>query len=309
MRITALAGGTGAAKFLRGLVVCMNSADLTIIGNTGDDVEIWGLHVSPDLDTLTYALTGQLDEVRGWGRADETFRALKAMGGLGGDTWFQLGDRDLATHIYRTNALRSGASLTEVTKAIGRAFGLVPSLLPMSDNSVRTRVQSRDGWLSFQEYFVKEGARPDVVGVEYVRAEGAVPGPNVLNAIRSAEAVIICPSNPITSIGPILAIPAIRAALGEAKARKVAVSPIVHGEAVSGPAGRLMAARGLPASAAGVAHAYAPWLEFLILDRGDAGESQAVKDSGAEPILADLIMADHAAAVALARQVIETLAL
>jgi LPPG:FO 2-phospho-L-lactate transferase len=178
----------------------------------------------------------------------------------------------------------------------------------MSDDAVRTRVRTDDRWLSFQEYLVKEGARPDVVGVEYVGAEYAAVGPDALDAIRTADAIIVCPSNPITSIGPILALPAMRAALQETKSRKVAVSPIVHGEAVSGPAARLMRACGLPASAAGVAQAYTPWLDVLVLDRGDAGESQTVRDTGAEPILADLIMADHASSVALAQRVLEAIA-
>ena len=192
MRATALAGGTGAAKFLRGLASCTNPRDLTVIGNTADDADIWGLHVSPDLDTLTYALTGRLDLRRGWGLAEDSFNALAAMAALGGEAWFRLGDRDLATHIYRTRALQAGRSLSEVTAAIGRALGLGVSLLPMSDDPVRTRIQTPDGWLAFQHYFVRDGARPPVIGIEYAGAGTAAPAPGVLDAIRTADVVIVC---------------------------------------------------------------------------------------------------------------------
>jgi LPPG:FO 2-phospho-L-lactate transferase len=308
MRVTALAGGTGAAKLLRGLAACLNPRDLTIIGNTGDDTEVWGLHVSPDLDTVTYALTGRLDVARGWGVADETFHALAAMGALGGETWFRLGDRDLATHIYRTRALRAGATLTEVTNAIGHALGLRARLLPMSNDPVRTRIQTPDGWMSFQHFFVREGARPEMVGIEYAGADKAAPGPEVLDAIRKANAVIVCPSNPITSIGPILSVPGIRAALKETNAIVAAVSPIVGREAVSGPAGKLMRACGLPVSATGVARAYVPWLDLLICDRRDQKEAHAIVELGAEPVFTATLMTDHDCEVALARRVLESLA-
>jgi LPPG:FO 2-phospho-L-lactate transferase len=305
MRITALAGGTGAAKFLRGLAPAVDPADLTIVGNTGDDAEIWGLHVSPDLDTVTYALTGQLDVDRGWGRAADSFHALAAMAALGGEAWFRLGDRDLATHLYRTQALRAGQSLTEVTAALGHALGLRSLLLPMSDDPVRTRIRTPDGWLDFQQYFVRAGARPAVAGVEYAGAERARPGPGVLTAIRRADVVIVCPSNPITSIGPILAVPGVRAALEETTAVVLAISPIVGGAPVSGPAGALMRACGLPVTAAGVARAYAPWLDRLIIDRRDSGETEAVLECGAEPVLAETLLTDHARETALARRVLE----
>ena len=308
MRVTALAGGTGAAKFLRGLTSCMNPRDLTVIGNTGDDTEIWGLHVSPDLDTLTYALTGRLDVARGWGLADDTFRALAAMGVLGGETWFRLGDRDLATHIYRSRALRAGVSLTGVTNAIGQALGLRIRLLPMSDDGVKTRIQTPDGWMSFQNYFVREKARARTIGIEYAGAEKAVPAPGVLDAIRTANAVIVCPSNPITSIGPILSVPGIRAALMETNAIVLAISPIVGSAAVSGPAGELMSACGLPVSPVGVARTYTPWLDLLVIDRRDIKQTHAVLELGAEPVVTDTVMTDHASETALARLVLETLA-
>jgi LPPG:FO 2-phospho-L-lactate transferase len=308
MRVTALAGGTGAAKFLRGLASSMNPRDLTVIGNTGDDAEIWGLHVSPDLDTVTYALTGRLDMARGWGVADDSFHALAAMSALGGETWFKLGDRDLATHIYRTRALRAGVSPTGVANAIAQALGLRVRLLPMSDDPVRTRIQTTEGWMSFQDYFVRHRARAQVSGIEYAGADAAAPAPGVLEAIRSANAVIVCPSNPITSIGPILSVPGVRDALGETHAIVLAISPIVGGAAVSGPAGDLMRACGLPISAAGVARAYAPWLDLLVIDRRDVRQNHAVLELGAEPVIADLLMRDRESEIALARRVLEALA-
>ncbi len=308
MRATALAGGTGAAKFLRGLLSCTNPRDLTVIGNTADDADIWGLHVSPDLDTLTYALTGRLDLRQGWGLAEDSFNALAAMAALGGEAWFRLGDRDLATHLYRTCALHAGRSLSEVTAAIGRALGLGVSLLPMSDDPVRTRIQTPDGWLAFQHYFVRDGARPPVIGIEYAGAETAAPAPGVLDAIRTADVVIVCPSNPITSIGPILSVPGIREALHETIAVVLAISPIVGGAPVSGPAGDLMRACGLPVTAGGVARAYAPWLDLLVIDRQDSTETHAVLEVGAEPVLAETLLTDHDREVALARRVLEVLA-
>jgi LPPG:FO 2-phospho-L-lactate transferase len=307
MRITALAGGTGAAKFLRGLAPVVDSGELIIVGNTGDDAEIWGLHVSPDLDTLTYALTGQLDLDRGWGRAADSFHTLAAMATLGGETWFRLGDRDLATHLYRTGALQAGQSLTEVTAAIGRALGLGLPLLPMSDDPVRTRIRTPEGWLDFQQYFVRAGARPAVTGIEYAGAERARPAPGVLAAIHGADVVIVCPSNPVTSIGPILSVPGVRAALEETTAVVLAISPIVGGAPVSGPAGALMRACGLPVTAAGVARAYAPWLDRLVIDCRDRGETEAILECGAEPVVAETILTDPAREAALARRVLETL--
>jgi LPPG:FO 2-phospho-L-lactate transferase len=308
MRITALAGGTGAAKLLRGLAACVNPRDLTVIVNTGDDTEIWGLHVSPDVDTLTYALTGRLDLARGWGVAEETFHALAAMATLGAETWFRLGDRDLATHIYRTHALRAGATLTDVTRAIGHALGLRARLLPMTDDPVRTRIQTPDGWMSFQAFFVRERAHAAVLGLEYAGADAARPGPDVLDAIHGANAVILCPSNPITSIGPILSVPGIRTALAETRAITIAISPVVGGAAVSGPAGELMRACGLPVSPVGVARAYTPWLDLLVMDRKDFKQTHAILELGAEPVVGDIVMADHDSELALARLVVAAVA-
>ena len=301
MRVTALAGGTGAAKLLRGLAPARPRHELTVIGNTGDDAEIWGLHVSPDLDTVMYALAGRLDAMRGWGVADDTFRCLEAMGDLGAETWFNLGDRDLATHLYRTRALGDGTPLSAVTAELCRRLGVAARILPMSDDPVRTRVRTPDGWLSFQEYFVREKAQVRVLDVEYAGAAASRPAPGVLEAIREADLVVVCPSNPVTSVGPVLAVPGMAQALAAVRSRVVAVSPIVGGAAVSGPAGELMRARGLPVSPVGVAAAYAPWLGTLVIDRSDAARVPELERLGVRPVLADILMTDRDREIALAQ--------
>jgi LPPG:FO 2-phospho-L-lactate transferase len=307
MRVTALAGGTGAAKLVRGLARCLPSLDLTVVGNTGDDVEIWGLHVSPDLDTLAYALAGRLDLARGWGLSGETFRCLEAMVDLGAETWFNLGDRDLATHLVRTRMLRDGAPLSAATAEIARRLGVRPRLLPMSDEPVRTRVSTPGGWLSFQEYFVRDKALVEVLGVEYAGAPSARPAPGVAESLAAADLIVVCPSNPVTSIGPILAIPGIAEALGAARAPRIAVSPIVGDAPVSGPAGALMRARGLPVSPLGVATAYRPWLTALVIDESDRARARALRAAGVAPVVAPIVMGDAEREVALARRVLEGL--
>jgi LPPG:FO 2-phospho-L-lactate transferase len=305
-KVTALAGGTGAAKLLRGLVGA--GADLTVVVNTGDDTDVWGLHVSPDLDTITYALAGRLDLARGWGRADESFHCLESMAAFEAPTWFALGDRDLATHLVRTQALAAGRSLSHVTAEIARRLGVSPAVVPMSDDRVRTRIRTPAGWLTFQEYFVREKAQVEVLEVAYEGAAQARPAPDVLAAIGDADAVIVCPSNPVTSVGPILAVPGVAAALATTRATIAAVSPIIGGAAVSGPAGQLMAARGLPVSPLGVARAYAPWLDALLIARGDADLASDLRAGGVEPVLADILMTDRASEAALARAVLEAVA-
>lgn len=310
MRITALAGGTGAAKLVRGLLaagaddVTVGAEDVTVVVNTGDDTEVWGLHVSPDLDTITYALAGRLDLGRGWGRADESFHCLESMAAFEAPTWFALGDRDLATHLLRTQALAAGRTLSEVTAEIARRLGARVRVLPMSDDRVRTRIRTPAGWLTFQEYFVREKAQVDVLEVAYEGAEDARPAPGVLAALGDADVVVVCPSNPVTSVGPILAVPGVVAALEAARASVVAVSPIIGGSAVSGPAGQLMAARGLPVSPLGVARAYAPWLDTLLIDRRDHPFAPPLQQGGVRPVLFDILMTDRASEAALARQVL-----
>jgi LPPG:FO 2-phospho-L-lactate transferase len=307
MRIAALAGGTGAAKLLRGLAQLLPPAALTIIGNTGDDTELWGLHISPDLDTVCYALAGLIDERKGWGLRGETFNALEQMPRFGEPGWFGLGDRDLATHLHRTRLLREGRGLAEVTAGIAAALGVGARVLPMSDQPVRTRILGPEGWISFQEYFVRDKAKTEVRAVDYAGAGAASPAPGVVEALRDAEAVIVCPSNPITSIGPILAVPGMVRALEETPATVLAVSPIIGGEAVSGPAGRLMAVAGLPVSAAGVARAYARWLDILVIDERDHDLAPEIAALGVRAVATPTLMTGREAETALARRVLECL--
>lgn len=304
MKITALAGGTGAAKLLRGLARVLDARDLTVIVNTGDDAEIWGLHVSPDLDTVCYTLAGVIDERKGWGLVDETFHALDQIARFGEPVWFNLGDRDLATHLHRTRLLREGGTLTEVTRAIAQALHVTATVLPMSDQAVRTRILGPDGWLAFQEYFVREKAQVEVRAVNYSGAPSARPAPGVLDALQTADAVLVCPSNPITSIGPILAVPGVVEGLRATEAVVVAVSPIVGGDAVSGPAGRLMAGAGLPVSATGVVRAYGGWLDVLVFDERDRALAAEIQAAGAAAVSAPTMMSSREAEVTLARHVL-----
>jgi LPPG:FO 2-phospho-L-lactate transferase len=307
MRVTALAGGTGAAKLLRGLSACIDPGALTVIGNTGDDAEVWGLHVSPDLYSVMYALAGVLDIRRGWGRADETFHCLAAMASFGAPTWFGLGDRDLATHIARTHALAAGQSLSAITATLVRGLGVGTRLLPMTDARVRTIIRTPEGPLAFQEYFVRDKAMVEVVGVEYDGAAAARPAPGVLEAIADADVVVACPSNPVTSIGPMLAVPGIADALASTRAPVIGVSPIVDGGAVSGPAAALMRACGLPVSTVGVARAYAPWLRRLLIDPRDAADTAALARLGVTAITCDIMMPHHDREIALARRVLDAI--
>jgi LPPG:FO 2-phospho-L-lactate transferase len=307
--IVALAGGTGAAKLLRGLARVTDPRRLFVVGNTGDDLDWWGLRVSPDLDSVAYALAGLLDPGRGWGIRGDTFHCLDAMRRLGRETWFQLGDRDLATHLHRTRLLRDGASLSDATRAIAEALGVVSRLAPMSDDPVRTEIATPAGWLGLEEFFVRERCAPEVRGVAYRGAAAARPAPGVVEAIGGAEAVLVCCSNPVTSIGPILAVPGIRAAIERTAAPVVAVSPIVGGRAVSGPAGKLLAACGLDVSPLGVAEAYRPWLDALVLDRTDAAHAPALAGRGVRAVLADALMPDASAEARLARVALEAAAL
>jgi LPPG:FO 2-phospho-L-lactate transferase len=308
MKLTALAGGTGAAKLLRGLSRILDPRDLTVIVNTGDDAEIWGLHISPDLDTVSYTLGGVIDELKGWGLAGETFHALDQIARYGEPVWFNLGDRDLATHLHRTRLLREGRTLAEVTRAIAAALGVAATVLPMSNEPVRTRILGPDGWLTFQEYFVREKAQVEARAVEYAGAGASAPAPGVLEAIATADTVLVCPSNPITSVGPILAVPGLVEGLGATRATVVAVSPIVGGAAVSGPAGRLMASSGLPVSAAGVARAYAPWLDRLVFDEQDRALADEIQALGVTPVPAPTMMSSREAEILLARHVLDAVA-
>jgi len=304
MSVVALAGGTGAAKLLRGLATLIPPRELTVIGNTGDDAEIWGLHVSPDLDTVTYALAGKLDVVRGWGLVDETFQCLRAMATYGADTWFNLGDRDLATHLVRTRALRD-APLSAVTARLAAGLGVAARILPMSDDPVRTIIRTPAGRLTFQEYFVREKSLVEVTGVDYDGAPAARPAPGVVDAIRTADLIVVCPSNPVTSVGPILSVAGIVEALRATAAPVVGVSPIVGGAAVSGPAAALMRARGLKVSPLGVAAAYAPWLRRLLIAPSDEAHAAELERRGVEADVTDIMMPGREREIALARRVLE----
>jgi LPPG:FO 2-phospho-L-lactate transferase len=298
--ITILTGGTGGAKFVQGLVHILPPEDLTVIVNTGDDLTWWGLHVSPDLDSITYALAGILSRERGWGIEGDTFTCLERMRQLGAPAWFQLGDRDLATHLRRTQLL-TVHTLTQATSEIASEMGIRARILPMSDDRVETRVLTAAGELGFQEYFVRERYRVPVTSMRFVGAERAQPAPGVVEAIRDAAAVLIAPSNPITSIGPILSVPGIRQALRETSAPIAAVSPIVGGAAVSGPAGELMKTQQLPVSLAGVAGAYRDFLDVLIADERDRPQAAEVQKFGVPVIFTNTIMNSDEAKTALAR--------
>lgn len=303
--ITVLTGGTGGAKFVDALKQLLPAPQLMLIVNTGDDLEWWGLHVSPDLDSIMYVLAGMLSRDRGWGVEGDTFECLEAMRRMGAPAWFRVGERDLATHLSRTQLLASGHTLTQATAEIAAALGVQSRILPMTDARVETRVTTPDGELSFQEYFVRERYRPEVRSVSFVGAERATPAPGVLEAIMRAQAVVLAPSNPITSIGPILAVPGIREALQETEAAVAAISPIVGGAAVSGPAGALMASQGLPVSVAGVAQAYEDFLDLLIVDKRDSSEVNALRQSGLHVHCANTIMKTAEDKATLAAAVLE----
>jgi LPPG:FO 2-phospho-L-lactate transferase len=303
--IVVLTGGTGGAKFVQGLEQVVPAAQITTVVNTGDDLTWWGLHVSPDLDSITYAMANLLSRERGWGVEGDTFSCLQVIGRLGGPTWFQLGDRDLAVHLMRTQLLAQDKTLTEATETITRGFGIASRVLPMTDSAVETQVMTPTGELSFQEYFVRERWQPEVTGVRFFGSETARPAAGVLEAIHKADAVLIAPSNPITSIGPILAVPGIREALKETPAAVVAVSPIVAGAAVSGPAGKLMQAQSLPVSVEGVARAYADFLDVLIIDERDACGASGVESLGIAVSATKTIMRSSGDKEVLARAALE----
>ncbi len=288
--ITVLTGGTGGAKFVDGLRQVVSPEELTIIVNTGDDLLWWGLYVSPDIDSITYVLSGMLSKERGWGVKGDTFFCLQHMGQLGQPIWFHAGDRDLAVHILRSKLLAEGKTLSEVTAEIAEKLGVRARILPMSDSRVETRVGTPVGELSFEEYFVQRWYQDPVESIRFAGAADAEPAPGVIEAIVNADVVLVAPSNPITSIGPILAVPGVREALHKTKGRIAAVSPIVAGEAVAGPAGILMASQGLPVSVAGVAQAYHDFLDMLVVDVRDAEAAEELKQSGLRVQVAKTVM-------------------
>jgi len=306
--IVVLTGGTGGAKFVDGLRQVVSALELTIVVNTGDDLEWWGLYVSPDIDSITYVLAGMLSKERGWGVKGDTFFCLQAMGQLGQPIWFKTGDRDLAAHLFRSKMITQGKTLSEATAEISSRLGVQARILPMTDSRVETRVMTPVGELSFEEYFVQRWYQDPVESVRFAGAADAEPAPGVIEAIKSASVVILAPSNPVTSIGPILAVPGIREALRETRAPVIAISPIVGGAAVSGPAGALMAAQGFPVSLAGVAQAYHDFLDVLIADTRDANEAEQLQQTGFRVHCAATIMRTAADKAELARAVLDLVA-
>jgi LPPG:FO 2-phospho-L-lactate transferase len=302
LRVAALSGGVGGARFLRGLVEVVDPKQLTIVGNVGDDVDVLGMHVSPDLDSVLYALTGLHDDERGWGRADETWRALETVTELGGEAWFRLGDRDLGLHLVRTQALRAGAPLSAVTARIAAALGLVPRLLPATDDPLRTWLETPAGRFPFQEWFVARGHRDEVDDVRYEGARAAAPAPGVLDALEAAELIVIAPSNPYVSIGPILAVEPIRAALERRRVPCVAVSPLVGGRAVKGPADRMLARLAGGTSPAHVASCYRGLVDALVVDEADADDLAGLD---VRPIVTKTLMVDAGARRRLAEATLE----
>jgi LPPG:FO 2-phospho-L-lactate transferase len=288
--ITALAGGVGAARFLQGLVKVVSEEELTVIVNTGDDIELYGLHVSPDLDIIMYTLAGIVNEERGWGIKGDTFHCLGMLQKYGYESWFKLGDRDLATHIHRTLLLKKGLKLSEVTSKLCQAMGLKLRVLPMTDYRVQTQIVTDKGKMHFQEYLVKRGAQDKVINVEFKGIEKADPAPGVIEAILNSNAVVLCPSNPIVSIGTILSVKGVKDTLRNTKARVIAISPIVGGAPIKGPADKLMRGLKVEVSAYGVASLYKDFLDDFIIDVIDKALKPRIEDLGLNVIVTNTVM-------------------
>lgn len=300
MKIVLLSGGGGGARFARGLHDLLPPGELTVVGNVGDDVEVLGLHVSPDLDSLLYALAGLIDEERGWGRAGETWNALSAAGAWGGEDWFRLGDLDLGLHLVRTRALGEGKALSAITAELAERAALRARILPATDDRLRTHVLTPAGTFPFQEWFVGRGHADDVDDVAYEGADHARPAPGVLEALDTAEAIILAPSNPYLSIGPIVAVRGIRDALGSRRVRCVAVSPIVGGKAVTGPLDRMLRRMAGGTTPAHVTSCHMGLVDALVIDEADAPA-----DAPVELVVASTLMSDRDATRRLAERVLE----
>jgi LPPG:FO 2-phospho-L-lactate transferase len=304
MKVVVLSGGVGGARFLRGVVAAIDPADVTAIVNVGDDLEVLGLSVSPDLDSVAYALADLSDEERGWGRADETWNALAAVEALGGDTWFRLGDRDLGLHLVRTQALRAGEPLSAVTARLAAALGLEATILPATDGRLRTWVDTRNGSFDFQHWFVARGHRDPVDRVRFEGASDALPAPGVLEALHDADLILIAPSNPYVSIAPILAVERIRSALERRRVACVAVSPLIGGKAVKGPAAEMLARLEGGTTPAHVARCYDGLIDALVIDEADSRD-----DAGIRTIVTKTLMRDAASRRALAEAALDAVTL
>jgi LPPG:FO 2-phospho-L-lactate transferase len=302
VRVVLLAGGVGGARFARGLAALLAPDELTVVGNVGDDVEVLGLHVSPDLDSVLYALAGLNDEERGWGRAGESWRALESARAWGGETWFALGDLDIGLHLVRTQALRAGEPLSAVTARLARAAGVETRLLPATDDELRTWVHTPAGSFPFQEWFVARGHRDEVDGVRFAGAERARPAPGVLEAFAEADAVLVAPSNPYVSIWPILAVPQVGRTVAERRVPAVAVSPVIGGRSVKGPVDRMLARMAGSTSPAAVASCYPDLIDALVLDEADASGAEGL---GVRPVVTSTLMRDLDASKRLAQTALD----
>jgi LPPG:FO 2-phospho-L-lactate transferase len=304
-KILALAGGVGGAKLALGLAHTLPADRLTVAVNTADDFEHLGLSICPDLDTVMYTLAGVANPETGWGRRDETWTVMEALGQIGGETWFRLGDKDLATHIERTRRLRAGESLSSVMRDLGGRLGVKPAMVPMSDDPVRTMVMTADrGEITFQDWFVRLRCEPVVKSVRFAGADTARPH-RALTELDGLSGIVVCPSNPFVSVAPILAVPGVRAALGRAKAPRVAVTPIVGGQAIKGPAAKMLAELGHDVSALGVARYYRDWVDGFVLDIQDAGLAREIESLGLKVLVADTMMRNDDDKRRLAAQVLE----
>jgi LPPG:FO 2-phospho-L-lactate transferase len=303
-RILALAGGVGGAKLALGLAGTLPHDELTVAVNTGDDFEHLGLSICPDLDTVMYTLAGVANPETGWGRRDETWTVMEALGALGGETWFRLGDKDFATHIERTRRLRAGESLTSVTRDLSVRLGVKPAMVPMSDDPVRTMVTTDRGELAFQDWFVRLRCEPVVKSVRFAGADTARPH-RALKELDGLRGIVVCPSNPFVSVAPILAVPGVRTALAKATVPKVAVTPIVGGQAIKGPAAKMLAELGHDVSALGVARYYRDWVDGFVLDAQDAGLARDIAALGLKVKVADTMMRNDDDKRRLARDVLD----
>ncbi|MEM2110478.1 MAG: 2-phospho-L-lactate transferase [Candidatus Bathyarchaeia archaeon] len=303
--ITALAGGVGAAKLLSGLVKIIPQEELTVIVNTGDDIELYGLHISPDIDIVTYTLAGIVDEEKGWGIKGDTFHCLEMLRKYGHETWFNLGDRDLATHLHRTVLLKKGLKLSEVTAEICRDYGLKVKIIPMTDEKFETWIVTNVGSMHFEEYLVRRGAKDTVLGLKFLGIENATAASGVIDSILHSDLVIICPSNPIVSIGPILSVKGVREALRSTEARKIAVSPLVAGAPIKGPADKLMKGLGLEVSSFSVAYLYRDFLGAFVLDVADRHEKEKIEELGIKVVVTDTVMKSLEDKIRVAKTVLE----
>jgi LPPG:FO 2-phospho-L-lactate transferase len=308
VKVAVLSGGVGGARFVRGMVDAVEPSAVTVIGNVGDDLEVLGLHVSPDLDSILYALADLNDEERGWGRAGETWNALESVSDLGGEAWFKLGDRDLGLHLVRTAALREGEPLSSVTARLVEALGIEARLVPATDHPLRTFVETDAGELSFQDWFVRRGHRDEVDGVRFEGAETARPAPGVLDALTGADLLVIAPSNPFVSIGPVLAVREIREAFTNRRVPSVAVSPLIGGKAVKGPADRMLSRLAGGTDPVQVTQCYLGLVDALVIDEADAAGAAAVQELGVRPIVAKTLMSDAGARRRLAEAALEAAA-